>query len=195
MHITHSLCDPQRHFQLIAVTLLNLLLLCPLPFPIKCQLFSPLMTLILLFGYPCGCFACQRDTKTEYANASDSDSGKDYGYRPRGKCAEYSKLMTIVSSVTQCDLDAFKLMRHSTIQWENFSAVIVMSKHCRALTTTVRVSQCVHSCIKAWLCVCVCWVFREALVINLITRVSSPTQPAVAAGVGIYGVASRIRIL
>lgn len=88
-------------------------------------------------------------------------------------------------------------MRHSTIHWENFSAVIVMSKHCRALTTTVQVSQCVHSCIKAQLCVCVCvcWVFREALVINLITRVSFPTQPADAVGVGIYGVASRIRIL
>lgn len=40
-----------------------------------------------------------------------------------------------------------------------------------------------------------CWVFREALVINLITRASSPTQPADADVVGIYGVASRIHIL
>lgn len=87
--------------------------------------------------YPAFPFACQRDTKTEYANAP----GKDYGFSSPG----YSKLMPIVSSAAQCDLDAFKLMRHSTIQWKNVSTVIAVSKHCRALTTTVRVYILAHA--------------------------------------------------
>lgn len=55
---------------------------------------------------------------------------------------------------------------------------------------------CTFLCIDniAHVCISVCWVFREALVINLITRVSSPTRPADAVWVGIYGVRSRIRI-
>lgn len=40
--------------------------------------------------YPAFPIACQRDTKTEYANAP----GKDYGFSSPG----YSKLMPIVSS-------------------------------------------------------------------------------------------------
>lgn len=114
-------------------------------------------------------------------------------------------LRLLVPRVFKVNADCFQccLMRSWCFQinetldntMENVSTVIVVSKHCRALTTTVRVSQSVHSCKCTHIFMCMCWVFREALVINLITRASSPTQPADADVVGIYGVASRIHIL